>query len=226
MTKRIIEYNGVTIERGGTAVLSDVTITVREGEMAYLTGRVGSGKTTLLKTLYAQLPIAQGEAHMLDYDLTAIRQRDIPYLRRRLGIVFQDFQLLMDRNVYDNLKFVLKATGWQGEDVMAQRIEWALTQVDMVNKAYEMPHRLSGGEQQRIAIARALLNTPQLIIADEPTGNLDQATSREIMTLLKSIAASGTAVLMATHNRTLIDAFPATEYRCEAHTVKKVATNA
>ncbi len=226
MTRKIIEYNRVTIERAGTTVLSDVTFALHEGEMAYLTGRVGSGKTTLLKTLYAQLPIASGEAQVLDYDLTAIKQRDIPTLRRQLGIVFQDFQLLMDRNVFDNLKFVLKATGWRKNEEIDERIEWALKQVGMTSKVYDMPYRLSGGEQQRIAIARALLNDPQLILADEPTGNLDQDTARGIMQLLKAIASSGTAVLMATHNRAIIEQFPATELRCEDSTLKKVGANA
>lgn len=226
MTKKIIEYNDVTIERGGTAVLSNVTFQVGEGEFVYLTGRVGSGKTTLLKTLYAQLPISSGSAQVLDYDLTAIKHRHIPALRRNLGIVFQDFQLLMDRNVFDNLKFVLRATGWRKNEDIDERIEQALKQVGMTAKAYEMPYRLSGGEQQRIAIARALLNDPQLILADEPTGNLDQETSQGIMKLLHLIAQSGTAVLMATHNRAIISKFPATELRCEGGTLKKVGANA
>lgn len=220
MTKKIIEYNQVTIKRAGSTVLSDVTFSLHQGEMAYLTGRVGSGKTTLLKTLYAQLPIAQGEAHVLDYDLTAIKQRDIPTLRRQLGIVFQDFQLLMDRNVFDNLKFVLRATGWKKQEQIDQRIEWALKQVGMTSKVYDMPHRLSGGEQQRVAIARALLNDPQLILADEPTGNLDQDTAQGIMKLLQGIAQRGTAVLMATHNRQIIEHFPAPELRCENNTLR------
>lgn len=222
MTRKIIEYNRVTIERAEATVLREVTFTLHEGEMAYLTGRVGSGKTTLLKTLYAQLPIAQGEAHVLDYDLTMIKRRDIPTLRRQLGIVFQDFQLLMDRNVLDNLKFVLKATGWHRQEEIDQRIEWALKQVGMASKAYEMPHRLSGGEQQRIAIARALLNQPKLILADEPTGNLDQDTAHGIMKLLTGIAQRDTAVLIATHNRTIIEQYPATELRCEGNTLKTV----
>ncbi len=226
MTKKIIEYNQVTIERAGSAVLSDVTFALYEGEMAYLTGRVGSGKTTLLKTLYAQLPVARGEAQVLDYDLNAIKQSDIPQLRRQLGIVFQDFRLLMDRNVFDNLKFVLRATGWSDPSLIDERIEWALKQVGMTGKVYDMPHRLSGGEQQRIAIARALLNTPRLILADEPTGNLDQDTAHGIMTLLQGIARSGTAVLIATHNRALIDQFPAPEWRCEHSALKKVTANA
>lgn len=218
----IVEYRDVTITRGNTTVLAGVNMVLHEGEMVYLTGRVGSGKTTLLNTLYAQQPIASGDAVVLGHDLTSLRGRDVPLLRRQLGIVFQDFRLLMDRNVLDNLKFVLKATGWRGHEQIDERIEWALKQVGMTSKAYAMPYRLSGGEQQRIVIARALLNAPPLILADEPTGNLDEETACGIMSLLQGIAHSGTALIVATHNRKLIEQFVATELRCEHATLKKV----
>ena len=220
MTKKIIEYNDVTISRASEPVLTGVTFELAQGDWCYLTGRVGSGKTTLLKSLYAQVPVTAGEAQVLDFDLTTIKRKHIPELRRKLGIVFQDFKLLMDRNVVENLKFVLQATGWKGHDNIVSRIEWALQQVGMVHKAYDMPHRLSGGEQQRVVIARALLNSPQLILADEPTGNLDHETSVQIMKLLRSIAADGTAVIMATHNQKLIDEFPARVLHCEGGTLR------
>ncbi len=223
MTKKIVEYRNVAIERAGTTILSGVDLDLHQGEMMYLTGRVGCGKTTLLKTLYGQLPIASGEAQVLGYDLNAMKRSDIQALRRQLGIVFQDFQLLMDRTVLDNLRFVLRATGWRSHEAIDERMEWALEQVGMTHKAYEMPHRLSGGEQQRIAIARALLNEPQLILADEPTGNLDHDTACGIMTLLTGIAHGGTAILMATHNRTIITHYPAPQLHCQHGTVKKVA---
>lgn len=223
MTRKIVEYSDVTINRAGEPVLQGVTFDMQPGDFRYLTGRVGSGKSTLLKTLYAQVPIASGQASVLDYDLTAIKHRHIPALRRQLGIVFQDFQLLMDRNVLDNLKFVLRATGWRGNENIDRRIEWALTQVGLVHKAYEMPHRLSGGEQQRVVIARALLNSPQLILADEPTGNLDQETSAQIMQLLHGIADSGTAVIMATHNLGLIEQFPAPVMHCKDGTLTTIS---
>lgn len=226
MLQVVIDYNGVNVTRSEETILHDITFTVHSGEYVYLTGRVGAGKTTLLKTLYAQVPVVGGDAIVLDYNLMDIKRGDILQLRRQMGIVFQDFQLLMDRNVFDNLKFVLRATGWKNHDEIAERIEWALQQVGMTSKAYDMPHQLSGGEQQRIAIARALLNKPQLIIADEPTGNLDHITATGIMQLLQDIAKAGTAVVMATHNRLLIDEFPATELRCEDATIKKIATKA
>lgn len=226
MTRKIIEYDSVTVKRDADIILHDITFDIVEGQFAYLTGRVGAGKSTLLKTIYAQLPVASGNARVLGYDLTSMRRRDIPMLRRQLGVIFQDFQLLNDRNIFDNLKFVLRATGWRSREDIDTRIEWALTQVGMTSRAYEMPYRLSGGEQQRIAIARALLNHPRIILADEPTGNLDHDTAMDIMHQLRSIADSGTAVLMATHNRAIIDAFPALELRCEATIVKKIVAKA
>ncbi len=214
MTK-IVEYNRVEILRKELVVLKNVTFSINKGEFAYLVGRVGSGKSSLLKSMYAEIPIPEGDAKVLEYDLTDIKRRDVPMLRRKMGIVFQDFQLLTDRSVYDNLKFVLQATGWKGKGEINDRIEEALNSVGMSNKSYKMPHELSGGEQQRIVIARALLNHPQLVLADEPTGNLDPETGRQIVSLLYEIADRGTAVIMATHNLQLIEGFPGRVFRCE-----------
>ncbi|MDE6331740.1 MAG: ATP-binding cassette domain-containing protein, partial [Muribaculaceae bacterium] len=187
---------------------------VESGEFIYLIGRVGSGKSSLMKTMYAEVPIASGSAEVLGYDLCGIRRKDIPMLRRRIGIVFQDFQLLTDRNVFANLEFVLDATGWRNKAEKEARIEEVLREVGMTNKSYKMPHELSGGEQQRIVIARALLNRPELILADEPTGNLDPETGRQIINSLYDIAAGGTAVIMATHNLSMLDQFPGRVLRC------------
>ena len=214
MTK-IVEYSRVEILRKELVVLKNVTFSINKGEFAYLVGRVGSGKSSLLKSMYAEIPIPEGDAKVLEYDLNDIKRRDVPMLRRKMGIVFQDFQLLTDRSVYDNLKFVLQATGWKGKGEINDRIEEALNSVGMSNKSYKMPHELSGGEQQRIVIARALLNHPQLVLADEPTGNLDPETGRQIVSLLYEIADRGTAVIMATHNLQLIEGFPGRVFRCE-----------
>lgn len=211
----VISYKGVEIHRAEKKVLTDVTFTLGEGEFCYLVGRVGSGKSSLLKSMYADVPIFSGEkAEVLGYDLLGIKKKDVPYLRRNIGIVFQDFQLLQDRSVYDNLSFVLKATGWRDRREMDRRIEDVLTDVGMKNKSYKMPHELSGGEQQRIVIARALLNDPKLILADEPTGNLDPQTGITIVSLLHSLAQEGHSILMATHNLQLCDDFPARVIRC------------
>ena len=210
----IIEYNDVELLRKEHVVLKHVTFDVQPGEMVYLIGSVGSGKSTLLKSLYAEVPVEAGAARVFDYDLTAIRRRDIPMLRRRIGIVFQDFQLLMDRNVFANLDFVLRATGWKNADEREQRIDAVLAEVGMANKSYKMPHELSGGEQQRIVIARALLNGPDLILADEPTGNPDPATGEQIIRRLYEIAQGGTAVVVATHNLGLLEQFPGRVLRC------------
>ena len=199
MTK-IVDYKNVEIHRKELVVLKNVTFSLNSGEFVYLIGRVGSGKSSLMKSMYSEIPIIEGEASVLDYDLTSIKKKDIPYLRRRIGIVFQDFQLLTDRSVYDNLLFVLEATGWKDKNEIEERIESALQQVGMSNKSYKMPHELSGGEQQRIVIARALLNKPTLVLADEPTGNLDPDTGNQIVSLLHEIAENGTTVTMATHN--------------------------
>lgn len=212
----IIDYKGVEINRAEKQVLKDATFSMGEGEFCYLVGRVGSGKSSLLKSMYAEVPVLSGEkAEVLDFDLLGLKRKQIPFLRRNIGIVFQDFQLLQDRSVYDNLMFVLKATGWHNRTEMDQRIEDVLIDVGMKNKSYKMPHELSGGEQQRIVIARALLNNPKLILADEPTGNLDPQTGITIVTLLHELASSGHAVLMATHNLQLCEDFPARILRCQ-----------
>lgn len=211
----IIEYKEVEILRKEHVVLKDVSFAVEPGEFIYLIGKVGSGKSSLLKTLYAEVPVEMGEARIFDYDLRTIRRKQIPFLRRKIGIVFQDFQLLTDRNVYANLEFVLDATGWKDKDAKEQRIEEVLKEVGMTNKSYKMPHELSGGEQQRIVIARALLNRPELIIADEPTGNLDPETGEQIINHLYSISKEGTAVIVATHNLSMLDRFPGRVLRCE-----------
>lgn len=210
-----IEYHGVQICRKEFIVLEDVDITVGSGELVYLVGKVGSGKSSLLKTMYAEVPVTEGEATVLDYNLNGIKRRDIPYLRRGLGVIFQDFQLLNDRSVYANLDFVLRATGMKDKAERAERIENVLHQVGLSHKSYKMPHELSGGEQQRVAIARALLNSPQLILADEPTGNLDPETGEQIFYLLSEIAAAGTTVVIATHNHALIDRYPGRVFICE-----------
>lgn len=214
MTK-IVDYRNVLITRKELVVLKNVTFSLDKGEFAYLIGRVGSGKSSLMKTMYAEVPITEGEANVMEYSLNGLKARHIPYLRRKIGIVFQDFQLLADRSAYDNLEFVLKATGWKNREEISERIEEVLTRVGMVKKSYKMPHELSGGEQQRIVIARALLNKPSLILADEPTGNLDPDTSHQILALLHNIASKGTSVLMATHNIQLVEEFPGKIFKCE-----------
>lgn len=215
MAERLIEYKGVEVLRDEHVALKDVDWQVDAGEFVYLLGRVGSGKTSLLKTVYGEVPVRKGEARVLDYDLRGLRRSDIPYLRRRIGIVFQDFQLLTDRTAWANLDFVLAATGWRDKEERDLRIDEVLRQVGMQTKAFKMPHQLSGGEQQRIAIARALLNKPGLILADEPTGNLDPDTGTQIMAHLHEIATGGTAVIVATHNLAFTRTFPGRVLRCE-----------
>lgn len=215
MAESLIKYKGVEVLRNEHVALKDVDWHVGAGELVYLLGRVGSGKTSLLKTLYGEVPVTEGEARVLDYDLRSLRRSDIPYLRRRIGIVFQDFQLLTDRTAWANLDFVLAATGWRDKDEREKRIDEVLRQVGMQTKAFKMPHQLSGGEQQRIAIARALLNTPGLILADEPTGNLDPETGTQIMAHLHDISAAGTTVIVATHNISFTRTFPGRIFRCE-----------
>ncbi len=211
----IVDYRNVEIERAEKTVLKNVSFTLSEREFCYLIGRVGSGKSSLLKTMYADVAIPSGDkADVLGFDLLKIRKSKIPYLRRKIGIVFQDFQLLQDRSVNENLRFVLRATGWSQRQDVEDRIEEVLTAVGMANKSYKMPHELSGGEQQRVVIARALLNKPALILADEPTGNLDPETGYQIVTLLHTLAHAGHSVLMATHNLQLVDDFPARLLRC------------
>ncbi len=197
------------VMRHGEMVLSEVNLRVDAGELVYLIGRVGSGKSSLLKTLYAEVPLLVGEGHIAGFDLRRLRRRDIPYLRRKIGIVFQDYQLLTDRNVFMNLYYVLKATGWRSEAKIRERIEQVLTVVQLERKGYKMPFELSGGEQQRLVIARALLNSPRVLLADEPTGNLDPLTADGIMQIFRDIASRGCAVVMSTHNTSLIENYPA-----------------
>lgn len=211
----IVRYQNVELHRKELIVLKDVNFSLESGEFVYLLGKVGSGKSSLMKSMYAEIPLSNGNANVLGYDLRNIHRRDIPMLRRQIGIVFQDFQLLTDRDVYENLKFVLNATGWRNKMEIDKRIGEVLTEVGMLNKSYKMPHELSGGEQQRIVIARALLNRPRLILADEPTGNLDPVTGEQIVGRLQSIAKSGTAVVMATHNIAMVQQFPGRIVRCE-----------
>lgn len=227
-TKRVIELKNVSIYQGEVSrkanaennlVLSNVNLTVNEGEFVYLIGRVGTGKSTLLKTLYAEVDLVEGEATVVGFDLRNIKRSSIPMLRRSMGIVFQDFQLLTDRNVRENLDFVLKATGCSDKRKRQFRIEEVLELVGMQTKGYKMPHELSGGEQQRIVIARAILNTPEIILADEPTGNLDPETGRQIVELLRKIRAQGSTVIMTTHNLQLLEEFPGKVFRCENHRV-------
>lgn len=211
---KVVDYRNVEILRKELVVLKHVDFSLEEGEFVYLIGKVGSGKSSLLKSMYAEIPVFTGDARVMDIDLVGIKRKQIPLLRRQIGIVFQDFQLLTDRNVYDNLKFVLDATGWTDREAKDTRIEEVLRQVGMATKSYKMPHELSGGEQQRIVIARALLNKPKLILADEPTGNLDPATGDHIVHHLREIASQGTAVLMATHNMQLVEQYPSRVIRC------------
>ena len=211
----LLQLEHVGICRNENVVLQDASLALDPGEFVYVIGKVGSGKSSLLKALYCEIPLQSGEGRLLGYDLTRMKRKDIPYLRRKLGIVFQDFQLLTDRSVIKNLEFVLKATGWKNKADIERRIDEVLSQVGMQNKGYKMPHELSGGEQQRVVIARALLNTPDIILADEPTGNLDPETSGQIVQLLHDICKKGTAVIMTTHNYTLVHNYPARIVKCE-----------
>lgn len=211
----LVRLEHVEIAMDGEVILRDANFTLRAGEFVYLIGRVGSGKSSFLRALYAELPVETGQATIMGYDLRGITLRDTAALRRRLGIVFQDFQLLTDRTVRLNLEFILRATGWKNPDDIDRRIAETLTRTGIPDKAERMIHELSGGEQQRVAIARALLNTPAIILADEPTGNLDPETGRHIVSLLHDICRSGTAVVMTTHNYDLVRRFPARVVRCE-----------
>lgn len=210
----IVDFKDVELSRKELLVLEKVDFKVDNGDFVYILGKVGSGKSTLLKSIYAETPITSGRAEVLNYDLSHMKRKEIPMLRRQLGIVFQDFQLLSDRDVSDNLKFVLNATGWKNRGEMEFRINEVLTQVGMANKSYKYPHELSGGEQQRIAIARALLNQPKLILADEPTGNLDSETAEQIVRRLYEISLRGTPVIMATHNTSFLESYPGRVYQC------------
>lgn len=211
----LLQLDNIEIDRDENIILRDASLTLHNGEFLYVIGKVGSGKSSLLKSLYCEVPLSKGHAYLMEYNLRKIKRKEIPYLRRKLGIVFQDFQLLTDRTVMKNLEFALKATGWKKRGEILDRIDDVLHQVGMQNKGYKMPHELSGGEQQRIVIARALLNEPTLILADEPTGNLDPETSAQIVQLLHDICKKGTAVIMTTHNYTLVHNFPARIVKCE-----------
>lgn len=226
MSATVLELKDVSIFQKENLVLNDVCLEIKEGEFVYLIGKTGSGKSSFMKTLYGDLPLKQGEGTIVDFDLKTLKERDIPYLRRKLGIVFQDFKLLPDRTIQKNLQFVLKATGWKEQSKMDDQIADVLDKVGMKTKGFKFPHELSGGEQQRIAIARALLNDPELILADEPTGNLDPQTSVEVMKVLQDINKSGRTILMATHDYALILKYPSKTLKCDGNKVFEVVQRA
>ena len=218
---QIIDYKNVELCHDEIIVLHDINFSVDEGEFIYLCGKTGSGKSSLLKSLYADMPIKRGEARIFDYDLSKISRRQIPFLRRKIGVIFQDFQLLHDRSVRDNLEFVLRATGWKVARQIDDQIDLVLNTVGLPKKGYKRPHQLSGGEQQRIVIARSLLNSPHLIVADEPTGNLDPDIAAEIVGLLHEISRSGTSVIMATHNMSIVNRYPAKTFVVENENIRE-----
>lgn len=215
MSKPVLSLKNVTISQEGKIILSNVNLDVNHGEFIYIIGKTGTGKSSFMKALYADLPLAEGEGTIVDFDLATLKEDEIPFLRRKIGFVFQDFKLLPDRTVKDNLLFVLKATGWNENDAIENKIEEVLDKVGMKEYASKMPHQLSGGEQQRVAIARALLNNPEFILADEPTGNLDPQTSIEVLEVLKKINTLGKTVIMATHDYALLMKFPSKTLKCE-----------
>lgn len=215
MSQVVLALKDVTIYQENKVILSQVNIEVNHGEFIYIIGKTGTGKSSFMKTLYGDLPLTEGEGHVVEYDLATLEEKDIPYLRRKIGIVFQDFKLLPDRSVSDNMLFVLKATGWTDTTEMQNKIDEVLDKVGMKGFANKMPHQLSGGEQQRVAIARALLNDPELILADEPTGNLDPQTSVEVLEVLKNINANGKTIIMATHDYALLMKYPSKTLKCE-----------
>ncbi len=218
----LLSLSNASIYQGDNLVLSDISINIEKGEFVYLIGKTGSGKSSFMKTLYGDLPLLEGEGHIAGFNLAKLRQRDIPFLRRKLGVVFQDFKLLNDRTVYKNLDFVLKATGWKNKAEKEAKINEVLDKVAMKTKAFKYPYQLSGGEQQRIAIARALLNDPELILADEPTGNLDPQTSVEVMEVLREINKNGNTILMATHDYALILKYPSKTLKCDENQIFEV----
>lgn len=219
---KLIQYKNVHVYQEAQHVLRNVNLEVDEGEFIYITGKVGTGKSTLLKSLYGELPVKEGEAKVLDFDMTELKHSHLPELRKKLGIIFQDFKLLTDRSVDANLRFVLKATGWKDKNLIDQRISDVLELVGMSTKGYKMPSELSGGEQQRIVIARAILNKPKLILADEPTGNLDYETGKRITELLQRISKSGSTVIFITHNMHLMEEYPGRQFVCEDHMLTEV----
>lgn len=219
---KLIQYKNVHVYQEAQHVLRNVNLEVDEGEFIYITGKVGTGKSTLLKSLYGELPVKEGEAKVLDFDLTELKHSHLPELRKKLGIIFQDFKLLTDRSVDANLRFVLKATGWKDKNLIDQRISDVLELVGMSTKGYKMPSELSGGEQQRIVIARAILNKPKLILADEPTGNLDYETGKRITELLQRISKSSSTVIFITHNMHLMEEYPGRQFVCKDHMLTEV----
>jgi cell division transport system ATP-binding protein len=226
MSESVLSLNEVAVYQQDNMILNDISLEIRPGEFVYLIGKTGSGKSSFMKTLYADLPLKQGHGRIVGFNLKTLQEREIPFLRRKLGIVFQDFKLLPDRNVHNNLRFVLRATGWKEPEKMKQRIETVLDKVGMKTKGFKFPHELSGGEQQRIAIARALLNDPELILADEPTGNLDPQTSVEVMKVLQEINKTGRTILMATHDYALILKYPSKTLKCDGSKVFEVIQKA
>lgn len=224
MGEKLIKYRNVSVYQEEFCVLDNINIELSGGEFVYIIGKVGSGKTSLLKTFYGELDIADGRCEVLNFDMSKIKRKNLPKLRRQLGIVFQDFQLMTDRNVTQNLEFVLKATGWKDKKMINERIGEVLDQVGMKHKGYKHPSELSGGEQQRIVIARAILNSPRIILADEPTGNLDEETGDSIVELLRSFAGKGTLVVMTTHNMKLLEKFPSKTYRCDKHEIVDITS--
>ena len=226
MSEPILSLKEAAVYQKENMILNDITLDVRKGDFVYLIGKTGSGKSSFMKTLYADLPLREGHGRIVGFNLKTLEEKNIPYLRRKLGIVFQDFKLLPDRNVHNNLLFVLKATGWKDTAQMNEQVEAVLDKVHMKTKGFKFPHELSGGEQQRVAIARALLNDPELILADEPTGNLDPQTSVEVMKVLQDINKSGRTILMATHDYALILKYPAKTLKCDGSKVFEVIQKA
>ncbi|WP_194765867.1 cell division ATP-binding protein FtsE [Tamlana sp. I1] len=222
MSNPILQLKNASIFQGESLILSDVNVEINKGDFVYLIGKTGTGKSSFMKTLYGDLPLTKGEGHIVDFDLKNLKEKDIPFLRRKLGVVFQDFKLLTDRTINDNLLFVLKATGWKDKTEMNTRVEEVLTKVAMKTKGFKFPHELSGGEQQRVAIARALLNNPELILADEPTGNLDPQTSIEVMEVLQDISKNGNTILMATHDYALLLKYPSKTLKCDDSQIYEV----